>query len=171
MCVQLAPVLQNPLSHQQEPAATEPGLHKDDLESILGDVSEARLHQREHTPAKPLARHKMAAMLFTQAANLCECLCLEAGSQRGNVDEKPHFWTNICLFQSSLPLTASCSGLSTACRGHFQTARDATRDRWSAPRSRAREPETHKQDIKNDSISREATTCSLSVCLGWQFMF
>lgn len=52
MCVQLTPVLQNQLSHQQQqqeqPAVTEPGLHKDDLESILGDVSDAHLHQREH---------------------------------------------------------------------------------------------------------------------------
>lgn len=78
MCVQLAPVLENPLSHQQEPAVTEPGLHKDDLESILGDVSDAHLHECEHA-CKPLATHKMAAMLLTQVANLCECLCLEAG--------------------------------------------------------------------------------------------
>lgn len=90
MCVQLAPVLQNTLSHEQGPAVPQPGLHKDELDSILGDVSETHLHEREHD-CKPLARHKMAAMLLTQMANRCECLCLDymTGNRNeiGNMDE------------------------------------------------------------------------------------
>lgn len=48
MCVQLAPVLQNTLSHEQGPAVPEPGLHKDELDSILGDVGETQLHGFEY---------------------------------------------------------------------------------------------------------------------------
>lgn len=75
---------------------------------------------------------------------------------------KRHFWTNICLFQSSLPLTASCSGLSTTCRGHFQTARDVTSDRWSAPHSRALS-QNAQTVIKNDSISGEGRQLVLCI--------
>lgn len=39
LCVQLAPVLQNTLGHEQGPAVLEPGLLKDEVDSILGDVS------------------------------------------------------------------------------------------------------------------------------------
>lgn len=57
---------------------------------------------------------------------------------------------------------ASCSGLSTTCRGHFLTARDVTSDRWSAPYSRALS-QNAQAVIKNDSISRAETTCPFYV--------
>lgn len=41
---QLAPVVQNTHSHEQSSSVAEPILHKDDLDSILGDVSGAQLH-------------------------------------------------------------------------------------------------------------------------------
>ena len=46
VCVfyQLAPVVQNTHSHEQSSSVAEPILHKDDLDSILGDVSGAQLH-------------------------------------------------------------------------------------------------------------------------------
>ncbi len=44
VCVQLAPVVQTTLSHDQSSSVSEPILHKDELDSFLGDVSEAQLH-------------------------------------------------------------------------------------------------------------------------------
>lgn len=44
VCLQLAPVVQNTLSHDQSSSIPEHVLHKDELDSILGDVSEAWLH-------------------------------------------------------------------------------------------------------------------------------
>lgn len=61
MCVQLIPVVQNTLGHDQTPAVPEPGLHKDELDSILGDVSEAHLHVYEYNDG--YYRHKMAAIM------------------------------------------------------------------------------------------------------------
>lgn len=48
LCVQLAPVLQNTLGHEQGTVVPEPGLHKDELDSILGDVSEIHSHECEY---------------------------------------------------------------------------------------------------------------------------
>lgn len=56
LSVQLAPVFQNTLGHEQDPDVPEPDLHKDELDSIVGDVSEFI----------SLARHKMAAVLFNR---------------------------------------------------------------------------------------------------------
>ena len=44
VCVQLAPAVQNTLSHNQGTSTSESIIQKDELDSILGDVSEARLH-------------------------------------------------------------------------------------------------------------------------------
>lgn len=49
VCVffQLTPVVQNTHSHEQSSSVTETVLHKDDLDSILGDVSGAQLHTKD----------------------------------------------------------------------------------------------------------------------------
>ena len=44
VCIQLLPVVQNTISHDQSSLVPEPILHKDELDSILGDVSGAQLH-------------------------------------------------------------------------------------------------------------------------------
>lgn len=46
VCVQLAPVVQSTLSYDASSSVPEPTLHKDDLDSILGDVSHSQLHIR-----------------------------------------------------------------------------------------------------------------------------
>lgn len=46
VCVQLAPVVQNTLSYDASSSVPEPSLHKDDLDSILGDVSHSQLNIR-----------------------------------------------------------------------------------------------------------------------------
>lgn len=88
----LAPALQNTLSHEQDPAVPEPGLHKDELDSILGDVSETHLDERQHT-CKPIAKRKMAAMLSTQMATQWGCLCLDY--MTGNRNEKRNMHKNL----------------------------------------------------------------------------
>lgn len=44
VCLQLAPLVQNTLSHDQSASLSEPVGHKDELDSILGDVSGDQLH-------------------------------------------------------------------------------------------------------------------------------
>lgn len=61
VCVQLIPTVQNTLGHDQTPAVPEPGLHKDELDSYLGDVSEAHLHVYEYNDG--YYRHKMSLLL------------------------------------------------------------------------------------------------------------
>lgn len=46
VCFQLVPVVQNTLSYDASSSVPEPTLHKDDLDSILGDVSHSQLHIR-----------------------------------------------------------------------------------------------------------------------------
>lgn len=71
--------------------------------------------------------------------------------------------SSICLFQSRLPLTASCSGLSTICQGHFQTARDVTSDGWSAPHSRA--PSQNAQTVIKKWFNRQRGDNLFFVCM------
>uniref|UniRef100_H3DCS2 Autoimmune regulator n=1 Tax=Tetraodon nigroviridis TaxID=99883 RepID=H3DCS2_TETNG len=55
--LQLDPVLQNTLSHEQDAAVPEPGLHKDDLDSILGDQPsfDGILQWAFHNMSRPLS--------------------------------------------------------------------------------------------------------------------
>lgn len=75
VCLQLNPVVQNALSHDQSSSAPEPVLHKDELDSILGDVSGAHVTCRYHRCRRDVnavmrVRHKMAALLIIQTGNV-----------------------------------------------------------------------------------------------------